>query len=137
MVVLLFFVLALPNLFLFILLKQRNNGNILLPPGPPGLPLIGHLHMGVSTLELALANLLYKFDWEMPAGMNKEDFDVIPGLYRFSIMQMDRHRGIKSLDWPARFHLSLLNPYRENSTMKMYGFLLQWTTNQSKDQMMP
>ncbi|EOY14961.1 Cytochrome P450 [Theobroma cacao] len=45
MVVLLFFVLALPSLFLFILLKQRNNGSILLPPSPPGLPLIGHLHM--------------------------------------------------------------------------------------------
>ncbi|WRX31353.1 Cytochrome P450 - like 10 [Theobroma cacao] len=54
-----------------------------------------------------------------------------------AVLMMDRHRGIKSLDWPARFHLSLLNPYRENSTMKMYGFLLQWTTNQSKDQMMP
>ncbi|WRX31342.1 Cytochrome P450 - like 10 [Theobroma cacao] len=40
------------------------------------------IHMGVATLELALANLLYKFDWEMPAGMNKEDldFDVIPGI---------------------------------------------------------
>ncbi|WRX31343.1 Cytochrome P450 - like 10 [Theobroma cacao] len=38
------------------------------------------IHMGVVTVELALANLLYKFDWEMPTGMNKEDldFDVIP-----------------------------------------------------------
>ncbi|XWS25874.1 hypothetical protein CRYUN_Cryun27aG0105200 [Craigia yunnanensis] len=40
------------------------------------------IHMGVATVELALANLLYKFDWEMPTGMNKEDidFDVIPGI---------------------------------------------------------
>ncbi|XWS14490.1 hypothetical protein CRYUN_Cryun35bG0013900 [Craigia yunnanensis] len=40
------------------------------------------IHMGVSIVELALANLLYKFDWEMLTGMNKEDldFDVIPGI---------------------------------------------------------
>ncbi|EOY19785.1 Cytochrome P450, putative [Theobroma cacao] len=40
------------------------------------------LHMGIATVELALANLLYKFDWEMPVGMNKDDldFDVIPGV---------------------------------------------------------
>ncbi|XP_022766517.1 cytochrome P450 83B1-like [Durio zibethinus] len=43
-VILLFFLLALPFL-LFILLKHSKNGNILLPPSPPGLPLIGHLHM--------------------------------------------------------------------------------------------
>ncbi|KAL5778156.1 hypothetical protein ACOSP7_011082 [Xanthoceras sorbifolium] len=40
------------------------------------------LHMGIATVELALANLLYKFDWEMPLGFKKEDldFDVIPGI---------------------------------------------------------
>ncbi|KAE8671880.1 putative Cytochrome P450 [Hibiscus syriacus] len=40
------------------------------------------MHMGVAVVELALANLLYKFDWEMPKGMNTEDldFDVLPGL---------------------------------------------------------
>ncbi|XVE94598.1 hypothetical protein REPUB_Repub02eG0022300 [Reevesia pubescens] len=40
------------------------------------------IHMGVATLELALVNLLHKFDWEMPIGMNHEDldFDVIPGV---------------------------------------------------------
>ncbi|XVE69773.1 hypothetical protein DITRI_Ditri10aG0017900 [Diplodiscus trichospermus] len=40
------------------------------------------IHMGVATVELALANLVYKFDWEMPSGMNKEDidFEVIPGI---------------------------------------------------------
>ncbi|XVF56982.1 hypothetical protein PTKIN_Ptkin06aG0165700 [Pterospermum kingtungense] len=39
------------------------------------------IDMGVVTVELALANLLYKFDWEMPVGMNNEDidFDVISG----------------------------------------------------------
>ncbi|XP_017980951.1 PREDICTED: cytochrome P450 83B1 [Theobroma cacao] len=40
------------------------------------------IHMAVMTVELALANLLYKFNWEMPAGMNKEDldFDALPGI---------------------------------------------------------
>ncbi|XP_038715114.1 cytochrome P450 71B36-like [Tripterygium wilfordii] len=40
------------------------------------------LNMGEATVELALANLLYKFDWEMPIGMKREDIDteVIPGI---------------------------------------------------------
>ncbi|KAK8527662.1 hypothetical protein V6N12_054867 [Hibiscus sabdariffa] len=40
------------------------------------------MRMGVATVELALANLLYKFDWEMPTGMNVKDidFDVLPGI---------------------------------------------------------
>ncbi|KAG4212317.1 hypothetical protein ERO13_A02G157500v2 [Gossypium hirsutum] len=40
------------------------------------------MHMGVAVVELALANLLYKFDWEMPIAMTKEDidFDALPGL---------------------------------------------------------
>ncbi|KAK8985432.1 hypothetical protein V6N11_068688 [Hibiscus sabdariffa] len=38
--------------------------------------------MGVATVELALANLLYKFDWEMPTGMNEDDLDLdsLPGI---------------------------------------------------------
>ncbi|KAK9019721.1 hypothetical protein V6N11_054231 [Hibiscus sabdariffa] len=38
--------------------------------------------MGVAEMELALANLLYKFDWEMPTGMSREDIDLatVPGL---------------------------------------------------------
>ncbi|GMJ05450.1 RED ELONGATED 1, SUPERROOT 2, ALTERED TRYPTOPHAN REGULATION 4, RUNT 1, cytochrome P450, family 83 [Hibiscus trionum] len=41
------------------------------------------MRLGVATVELALANLLHKFDWEMPAGKNVEDdldFDVLPGI---------------------------------------------------------
>ncbi|CAN1163413.1 Cytochrome P450 83B1 [Linum perenne] len=39
------------------------------------------IHMGISTVELALANLLYAFDWEMPVGVKREDIDmeVLPG----------------------------------------------------------
>ncbi|KAK9019722.1 hypothetical protein V6N11_054232 [Hibiscus sabdariffa] len=38
--------------------------------------------MGVAEMELALANLLYKFDWEVPTGMSREDIDlaIVPGL---------------------------------------------------------
>ncbi|PPD92037.1 hypothetical protein GOBAR_DD11024 [Gossypium barbadense] len=59
------------------------------------------MHMGVAVVELALANLLYKFDWEMPIAMTKEDIDfgvkpvdlidvvvinylTIPRIWRFS-----------------------------------------------------
>ncbi|CAN0872239.1 Desmethyl-deoxy-podophyllotoxin synthase [Linum grandiflorum] len=40
------------------------------------------IHMGLSTVELSLANLLYAFDWEMPVGMKSEDLDmeVLPGI---------------------------------------------------------
>ncbi|KAL5845250.1 hypothetical protein ACOSQ4_011208 [Xanthoceras sorbifolium] len=40
------------------------------------------MHMGISTVELVLANLLYKFDWQMPDGMKKEelDFEVLLGV---------------------------------------------------------
>ncbi|GKV42120.1 hypothetical protein SLEP1_g49562 [Rubroshorea leprosula] len=39
------------------------------------------MYMGAATVELALANLLYRFDWKMPSGIKKEDldFDTAPG----------------------------------------------------------
>ncbi|XP_021743803.1 cytochrome P450 83B1-like [Chenopodium quinoa] len=38
--------------------------------------------LGVTTIELALANLLCFFDWELPASMKKEDIgmDTLPGI---------------------------------------------------------
>ncbi|KAM3327268.1 6,7,8-trihydroxycoumarin synthase [Capsicum chacoense] len=37
--------------------------------------------LGVAVMELALSNLLYAFDWELPSGLKKEDIDtdVRPG----------------------------------------------------------
>ena len=36
----------------------------------------------MAIVELALANLLYLFDWEMPEGRRREDLDTdgLPGL---------------------------------------------------------
>ncbi|XP_073047584.1 6,7,8-trihydroxycoumarin synthase-like [Primulina eburnea] len=38
--------------------------------------------LGIATVELALANLLFAFDWELPDGMTKEDVDTdaLPGM---------------------------------------------------------
>ncbi|XP_021759826.1 cytochrome P450 83B1-like isoform X3 [Chenopodium quinoa] len=40
------------------------------------------IHLGVANMELALANLLYYFDWELPSGVKKEDVDndTFPGI---------------------------------------------------------
>ncbi|XP_021901203.1 cytochrome P450 71B34-like [Carica papaya] len=40
------------------------------------------INMGNTLLQLALANLLYRFDWKLPDGMSKEDIDMeeAPGL---------------------------------------------------------
>jgi cytochrome P450 len=34
------------------------------------------LNFGMATVEIMLANLMYCFDWELPAGMEKEDIDL-------------------------------------------------------------
>ncbi|XP_028110608.1 cytochrome P450 71B9-like [Camellia sinensis] len=34
------------------------------------------INLGVTTVELALANLLYSFDWKLPARMKIEDIDI-------------------------------------------------------------
>ena len=40
------------------------------------------ISLGLATVELALANLLYSFDWELPSGMKIQDIDtdVSPGI---------------------------------------------------------
>ncbi|OEL15381.1 indole-2-monooxygenase [Dichanthelium oligosanthes] len=34
------------------------------------------IHSAAATLEIMLANLMYRFDWELPAGVKKEDIDM-------------------------------------------------------------
>ena len=71
----------IPERFLGSSVDFRGQNYKLIPFGA-GRRVCPAIHIGAVTVELTLANLLYSFDWEMPAGMNKEDidFDVIPGL---------------------------------------------------------
>ena len=38
--------------------------------------------MGLSNVELTVANLLYSFDWQLPEGIRAEDIDTVarPGI---------------------------------------------------------
>ncbi|KAK8985410.1 hypothetical protein V6N11_068667 [Hibiscus sabdariffa] len=58
------------------------SGHYELMPFGAGRRMCPGMRMGVATVELALANLLYRFDWEMPPGMNVEDLDLdaLPGI---------------------------------------------------------
>lgn len=70
-----------PERFLGSSIDYKGNHFELIPFGA-GRRLCPGLQLGVANFELALANLLYSFDWELPAGVNKEDIDtdVLPGL---------------------------------------------------------
>ncbi|XP_073284026.1 cytochrome P450 83B1-like [Primulina huaijiensis] len=71
----------LPDRFLNSAIDYRGHDFGLLPfgSGRRGCP---GMNLGLATVELALANLLYSFDWELPHGMKKEDIDmeVSPGV---------------------------------------------------------
>ncbi|GAV74926.1 p450 domain-containing protein, partial [Cephalotus follicularis] len=69
-----------PDRFIGNSIDLKGNHFELIPFGA-GRRICPGLSMGILNVELALANLLYKFDWKMPAGMKKADldFDEIPG----------------------------------------------------------
>ncbi|KAL2927868.1 Cytochrome P450 71B23, partial [Bienertia sinuspersici] len=56
------------------------------------------MHLGVANFELALANLLYSFDWELPIGKKREDIDTdtLPGvtMYKKNPLCLVPHRYI-------------------------------------------
>ncbi|XP_073133412.1 cytochrome P450 83B1-like [Henckelia pumila] len=53
--------------------KGHDYGLIPFGSGRRGCP---GMNIGVATFELALANLLYSFEWELPNGMKEEDVDM-------------------------------------------------------------
>ncbi|KAL7603519.1 hypothetical protein Lser_V15G18615 [Lactuca serriola] len=71
----------LPERFLGSNIDFKGNDFGLIPFGA-GRRICPGISMGVVTVDLLLANLVYRFDWRLPNGMNKEDidFDVMPGL---------------------------------------------------------
>ncbi|KAI4296805.1 hypothetical protein L6164_036728 [Bauhinia variegata] len=70
-----------PERFLNNIIDFKGQDFELIPFGS-GRRICPGLHMGIATVELVLANLLYKFNWEMPIGMKGEDIDteVLSGL---------------------------------------------------------
>ena len=70
-----------PDRFLGISIDLKANDFELTPFGA-GRRICPGIFIALFTVELSLANLLHKFDWEMPSGMNREDIDmndVLPG----------------------------------------------------------
>ncbi|XP_073124825.1 cytochrome P450 83B1-like [Henckelia pumila] len=65
----------MPDRFLNSTIDYKGHDFGLLPfgSGRRGCP---GMNFGIATVELALANLLYSFDWELPHGMKEEDLDM-------------------------------------------------------------
>ncbi|GAV67857.1 p450 domain-containing protein, partial [Cephalotus follicularis] len=63
-----------PDRFIGISVDMKGKDFELIPFGA-GRRTCPGIFMGISNVELTLANLLYKFDLKMPHGMNKEDLD--------------------------------------------------------------
>ncbi|XP_050229879.1 cytochrome P450 83B1-like [Mercurialis annua] len=71
-----------PERFLDSDMDMRGQDYELIPFGA-GRRICPGMYIGIANVELSLANLLYKFDWEMPCGMKRDDIDVdsvLPGI---------------------------------------------------------
>lgn len=70
-----------PERFLGSSIDIKGNNYELIPFGA-GRRICPGMHLGVSNMEIALANLLYFFDWELPGDLKKEDIDTdtLPGI---------------------------------------------------------
>ncbi|KAH6770434.1 hypothetical protein C2S52_015237 [Perilla frutescens var. hirtella] len=66
-----------PERFLNSNIDLRGQDFGLIPFGY-GRRIFPRIHMGLATVELGVANLLYSFDWELPNGIQAEDVDTDP-----------------------------------------------------------
>ncbi|XP_052181449.1 cytochrome P450 71A1-like [Diospyros lotus] len=71
----------LPNRFINSSIDFKGQNFELIPFGA-GRRICPGIHLGVAMVELALANLVRSFNWEIPFGLKKEDIDteVRPGI---------------------------------------------------------
>uniref|UniRef100_A0A803LKA0 Cytochrome P450 n=2 Tax=Chenopodium quinoa TaxID=63459 RepID=A0A803LKA0_CHEQI len=71
----------MPERFMESSIDYKGNDFELIPFGA-GRKICPGMVLGVASYELALANLLYNFQWELPRGMSKDDIntDTLPGL---------------------------------------------------------
>ncbi|XP_074364577.1 strychnine-11-hydroxylase-like [Apium graveolens] len=69
-----------PERFMNCNIDIRGQDHELMPFGT-GRRICPGISMGLATTELVLANLLYSFNWEFPAGITSEDIDMdtLPG----------------------------------------------------------
>ncbi|XP_008810710.2 cytochrome P450 71A1-like [Phoenix dactylifera] len=65
-----------PERFLNNLIDFKGNDFHFIPFGA-GRRICPGMHFAISTIELALANLLYRFDWNLPNNMSPEDLDMV------------------------------------------------------------
>jgi cytochrome P450 len=69
-----------PDRFVGSSIDLKGNDFELIPFGA-GRRICPGIFIALATVELSLANLLHKFDWEMPSGVEDIDMDdVLPGL---------------------------------------------------------
>lgn len=70
-----------PERFLNSAIDYKGQDYELIPFGA-GRRICPGLNMGIASVEVILANLLYSFEWEMPPGLKRKEIDieVLPGI---------------------------------------------------------
>ena len=79
-----------PERFVDSLIDLKGNDFQLIPFGA-GRRMCPGMNFGLASIELALANLINQFDWELPDGMSRENFDMteFPGLTNRRKLKLD------------------------------------------------